>query len=72
MEAPADTQALAEVKAAFDRRREIASRLTGQDLYIGQVVRDARKQGHTWALIASAAGTSDVAVIKAARRPEKG
>lgn len=63
---------LAEVAQAFARRREIAARLADQDRYIGHTVREARASGATWAVIASAAQTSDVAVIKAARRPTKG
>jgi hypothetical protein len=66
-----DATALDDVRAAFEKRREQAQRLSDQDRYIGSLVRAARKAGHTWQRIADAAGTSDVAVIKAARRPEK-
>lgn len=59
-----------EVGRAFEKRREIAKRLSDQDLYIGSVVRSARKAGHTWAEMARVAKVSDVAILKAARRPE--
>ncbi|UDL16275.1 hypothetical protein [Microbacterium phage MO526] len=64
-------EALDDVEAAFRKRREAAARLADQDLYIGSLVRKARAAGCTWQAIADRAGTSDVAVIKAARRPEK-
>lgn len=60
-----------EVGRAFERRREIAQRLADQDRYIGSAVRTARKAGHSWAEMARAAKVSDVAILKAARRPEK-
>lgn len=63
--------ALDDVQAAFKKRREQAQRLAEQDRYIGSVVRTARAAGCTWQAIADRAGTSDVAVIKAARRPAK-
>jgi hypothetical protein len=59
------------VGAAFAKRRELAQRLADQDLYIGSVVRDARAKGHSWAEMSRAAEVSDVAILKAARRPEK-
>lgn len=59
------------VGEAFAKRRELAQRLADQDLYIGQVVRDARAQGHSWAEMSRAADVSDVAILKAARRPER-
>lgn len=69
------TQALAEpiieVGKAFEKRRTLAARLADQDRYIGSVVRSARAKGHTWAEMARAAKVSDVAILKAARRPEK-
>jgi hypothetical protein len=61
---------LSEVRAAYRKRRDIARRLADQDLYIGSVVRQARGAGNTWAAIAEQAGTSDVAVLKAARRKD--
>lgn len=61
---------VAEVARAFRKRRELAARLADQDRYIGAAVRTARKAGHTWAEMARAANVSDVAVLKAARRPE--
>lgn len=64
-------QALDDVEAAYKKRREMAARLADQDRYIGAVVRAARAKKHSWQAIADRAGTSDVAVIKAARRPEK-
>jgi hypothetical protein len=63
---------LREVAAAYRKRRDIARRLADQDRYIGSVVRDARASGNTWASIAEQAGTSDVAVLKAARRKDTG
>lgn len=68
---PPATAALDDVEAAFRKRREQAQRLADQDRYIGALVRKARGAGCTWQAIADRAGTSDVAVIKAARRPEK-
>lgn len=65
-----DAPALAAVKAAYNKRRQMQSRLEDQDRYIGHVVREARAAGLTWAAIAEVAQTSDVAVLKAARRPE--
>jgi hypothetical protein len=62
---------LDDVELAFAKRRELARRLADQDLYIGNAVRKAREKGATWSSIASKAHLSDVAVIKAARRPEK-
>ncbi|QHB37213.1 RNA polymerase sigma factor [Microbacterium phage Terij] len=67
---PAGT-ALDEVQAAYEKRREQEKRLADQDRYIGSLVRRARAAGCTWQAIADRAGTSDVAVIKAARRPER-
>ena len=64
-------EAVAEVGKAFEKRRELAQRLADQDRYIGHLVRAARKRGHTWAEMARAADVSDVAILKAARRPEK-
>lgn len=60
-----------EVSKAFAKRRELAKRLADQDRYIGSVVRSARDKGHTWAEMARAASVSDVAILKAARRPER-
>ena len=68
--APPIPDAVAEVGKAFQKRREIAQRLSDQDRYIGAVVRTARSKGHSWAEMARAGGVSDVAVLKAARRPE--
>lgn len=62
--------ALVEVEKAFDKRRKLAKQLADQDRYIGHIVREARATGSTWAAIAKRSGTSDVAVLKAARRPE--
>ena len=67
----AGADALTAVGDAFRKRREMAQRLADQDRYIGAVVREARRTGSTWQAIADSAGTSDVAVIKAARRPDK-
>lgn len=63
---------LDEVELAFGKRREMAQRLSDQDRYVGEIVRLARERGATWAQIAERAHTSDVAVIKAARRPSLG
>jgi hypothetical protein len=60
--------ALDDVAQAYIQRRAIADRLQKQDAYIGRLVREARAGGATWARIAEEAGTSDVAVLKAARR----
>lgn len=60
--------ALDDIAAAYDKRRDLADRLQKQDTYIGRIVRQARAAGATWAAIAEKAGTSDVAVLKAARR----
>ena len=68
---PAVAEAVAEVGKAFAKRRQLAQRLADQDRYIGSVVRTAREKGHTWAEMARIAQVSDVAVLKAARRPEK-
>ena len=65
-----DTDSLSEVQAAYRKRRDLARRLADQDRYIGSVVRKARDTGNTWAAIAKVAGTSDVAVLKAARRKD--
>lgn len=62
---------VAEVGKAFEKRRELAQRLSDQDRYIGSVIRAARKAGHSWAEMSRAAKVSDVAILKAARRPEK-
>ena len=61
---------LDDVAAAYRKRDEMIARLNDQNQYLGSVVRAARAAGHTWAAIAEHAGTSDVAVLKAARRPE--
>ena len=63
-----ETDVLSEVIAAYKKRRDLAKRLADQDLYVGQVVRDARARGASWADMARAVGVSDVAVLKAARR----
>lgn len=60
-----------EVGRAFEKRRQIAARLADQDRYIGSAVRAARSKGHSWAEMARVAKVSDVAILKAARRPEK-
>lgn len=60
-----------EVAKAFQKRRELADRIADQDRYIGAVVRTARAKGHSWAEMGRAAKVSDVAILKAARRPEK-
>jgi hypothetical protein len=65
-------QTLSEVAAAYKKRRDMARRLADQDRYIGSVVRQARASGNTWAAIAEQAQTSDVAVLKAARRKDTG
>ena len=67
-----ETDALSEVIAAYKKRRDLAKRLADQDQYIGQVVRDARANGASWADMARAVGVSDVAVLKAARRKGTG
>lgn len=67
---PAAT-ALDDVEAAYQKRREQEQRLADQNRYIGTLVRTARAAGCTWQAIADRAGTSDVSVIKAARRPER-
>ena len=61
---------LDEVEAAYRKRDDLVERLADQNQYLGEVVRKARAAGHTWASIAERAGTSDVAVLNAARRPE--
>lgn len=63
-----DEGLLVDVHSAFKKRREQAQRLEDQDRYIGDLVRRAKASGLTWQAIADAAGTSDVAVIKASRR----
>lgn len=68
---PAVAEPVIEVGRAFEKRRQIAQRLADQDRYIGAAVRTARKAGHTWAEMARVAKVSDVAILKAARRPEK-
>jgi hypothetical protein len=65
-----ETDPLTEVQAAYRKRRDLARRLADQDRYIGSVVRQAKASGQTWAAIAKVAGTSDVAVLKAARRKD--
>ena len=70
--APAkQAEAVKAVGDAFAKRREIAERLADQDRYIGYAVRQARAKGHTWAEMARAAQVSDVAILKASRRPTK-
>lgn len=68
---PVLPEPVAEVGKAFEKRREIAQRLADQDRYIGSIVRAAKAKGHTWAEMARAGKVSDVAILKAARRPEK-
>lgn len=68
MPTPADEVTLDQIHAALDKRREIAERLDAQDRYIAAIIRDARRQGHTWHAIADAAGTSEPAVIQRSRR----
>lgn len=62
---------LQDIAQAYDKRRVAATRLQQQDTYIGQIVRQARDAGATWAKIAEHAKTSDVAVLKASRRLPK-
>jgi hypothetical protein len=70
---PAVDKALDEVEAAYAKRADLLERINAQNLYIGQVVRDARAAGATWAAMAERAKTSDVAVLNASRRfPPKG
>jgi hypothetical protein len=65
----AEPDTLAEVAQAYRKRDDLLKRLADQNQYLGEVVRKARAAGNTWAAIAEQAGTSDVAVLKAARRP---
>lgn len=67
---PALAEPVMEVGRAFEKRRQIAQRLADQDRYIGHAIRTARVAGHTWAEMGRAAKVSDVAILKAARRPE--
>lgn len=60
--------ALKAVAEAYRKRDTLVARLNAQNQYLGEVVRSARAAGHTWVAIAEQAGTSDVAVIMAARR----
>lgn len=60
---------LTEIQQAYEARRTLQARLSEQDRYIGHLVRQARTEGNTWAVIANHAGTSDVAVLNASRRP---
>jgi hypothetical protein len=62
--------ALDDVAQAYAKRDDLLDRLNKQNQYVGEVVRKARAAGNTWAAIAERAGTSDVAVLKASRRPE--
>lgn len=62
--------ALEDIEQAYEKRRDLADRLAKQDAMIGQMVRSARDGGATWGQIAERARTSDVAVLKAARRPD--
>ncbi|AWY05335.1 RNA polymerase sigma factor [Microbacterium phage Cinna] len=62
---------MSEVGKAFEKRRALADRLAAQDSYIGEAVRRARAAGVTWADMARAGQVSEVAVLKASRRPEK-
>jgi len=73
MSTPTTNHALEDIAQAYDKRRDLANRLQQQDTYIGRIVREARAGGATWSAIAKEAGTSDVAVLKAARRmdPDK-
>ena len=68
MSTPTTNHALEDIAQAYDKRRDLANRLQQQDTYIGRIVREARAAGNTWATIAEHARTSDVAVLKAARR----
>ena len=61
---------LADVQAAYRKRRELARRLADQDRYIGQTVREAHRDGVSYAAMARVAQVSDVAVLKAARRKD--
>ena len=70
MSATTENPVLDDIAQAYDKRRDLADRLQKQDTYIGKIVREARAAGATWAAIAEKAGTSDVAVLKAARRAE--
>lgn len=67
---PVEDATLTAVADAYGARDDLIERLAAQNQFLGEVVRQARAKGHTWAAIAEAAGTSDVAVLKAARRPE--
>jgi ABC-type transporter Mla subunit MlaD len=72
MTTPTQNSALEDVAQAYDQRRALAERLKKQDTYIGELVRQARAGGATWAQIAAEARTSDVAVLKASHRmPEE-
>lgn len=62
---------LAEVTVARAKREELAARLRAQDRYVGHVVRAAHAAGATYRQIGQAGGMSDVAALKAARRPEE-
>jgi hypothetical protein len=65
------TEALNDVEAAYRKRRDMARRLADQDKYIGEAVRTARARGVSWADMARAGQVSDVAILKAARRPDE-
>jgi hypothetical protein len=65
------TATLDDVRKAYRKRDDLAARLADQNKYIGTLVREVRATGQTWAAMAEVAGTSDVAVIMAARRSEK-
>jgi hypothetical protein len=67
---PSQVATLDDVEAAYRKRDDLLERLNAQNQYVGEVVRKARAAGNTWAAIAERAGTSDVAVLKASRRPE--
>jgi hypothetical protein len=65
------TATLDDVQKAYRKRDDLAGRLADQNAYIGDLVREVRASGQTWAAIAERAGTSDVAVINAAKRSEQ-
>lgn len=66
--APAVTP-LEEFTAAWTKRQKLADQLAQQDRYVDHTIREARTAGVTWQAMADLAGTSDVAILKRARRP---
>jgi hypothetical protein len=59
------TTALDEVREAYADRDMLVQRLHHQQALLPGVIRKARDEGHPWAVIASAAGVSEVAVQNA-------